>query len=325
MIFFGHIFDSTDLMKIFTKKYRLPVTFLTISFLTVFTFFFYFHVMDISVPFAEIAPDESNPFTAEQKEIIYIGIISRYPPEIIYKGYQPIMDYLNSSTNYSFELKLSSTYQETVEQLVNNEVAGAFLGTYLYIRAHEQYGVKCILKPLNENNEPYSSSAVIVKSGSSIKSISDLKGKKLALPSSESFSGKWLTDSELAQYGLSVADLDTINYFDHHQNVIYQVLKGMYDVGVVKERVAKAYEKKGIRIIRNSEKIPGPPFVVPKNADPIITKTIKEAFLKIDLKNETHRKLLQSWDSEYSFGFVEADDSDFNQLRKILRLNGRVK
>lgn len=316
----GNIFELYSAMKIFTNKYRIHVIISSLFFLMFFSFLFYSRVMDISIPFPDISANNSDKILPSAKETIYIGIISRYPPEIIYKGYQPIMDYLNNSTEYNFELKLSGSYQETVEQLARNEVAGAFLGTYLYIRAHDQFGIKCILKPLNENLESVSSAAVIVKKGSGINHIKDLRGKKLALPSSESFSGKWFTGYELNKYGLNLSDLDSISYFDHHQTVIYQLLKNHFDVGVVKERIAKEYEKKGIVIIKSSEKIPGPPFVVPKNDNPKITSIIKDAFLKIDIHNPYYKEILTDWDSEYSHGFVEASDDDFENVRKILSL-----
>ncbi|MCF8267908.1 MAG: PhnD/SsuA/transferrin family substrate-binding protein [Ignavibacteriales bacterium] len=311
--------NSLDYMNIYSKKYRIPVIGGILIFLSVFTFFFYSIVMDISVDFPQDRFSTITDSSESVKEIVQIGIISRYPPEIIYKGYQPIMDYLNQNPEYTFVLKLSGSYQETVDQLANNEVAGAFLGTYVYIKAHEQYGVRCILKPLNENFEPVSSSAVIVKRGSNLHSISDLKGKRLALPSPESFSGKWLMAYELKNYGLEIDDLDTVTYFDHHQSVIYQVLKGRFDAGVVKERIAREYESKGINIIGSSVKIPGPPFVVPANDNKRITRVIKEAFLKIDAKDTHFRQMLKTWDSEYSMGFVEAKDADFDQIRRILR------
>jgi len=317
----GNKIDLYSYMKIFSSKYRIHVISSIFIFLMIFTILFYSQVMDISIPFPDIQSDTSQNLILTKKETIYIGIISRYPPEIIYKGYQPIMDYLNTTTEYHFELKLSNSYQETVEQLTNNEVAGAFLGTYLYIRAHEQFGVKCILIPLNENLESVSSSAVIVKNGSGINFIKDLRGKKLALPSSESFSGKWFTGYELQNNGLNIGDLDSISYFDHHQTVIYQLLKNHFDVGVVKERIAREYEKKGIVIIKSSEKIPGPPFVVPKNDNQKITSIIKNAFLKIDVRNPYYKEILTGWDSEYSHGFVEASDDDFDNVRKILSLS----
>lgn len=317
----GNKFELYTDMKIFSAKYRYQVIISSLISLGIFTLLFYSYVMDISTPYPNIKTVKSKDIIQTKKETIYIGIISRYPPEIIYKGYQPIMDYLNTITDYNFELKLSSSYQETVEQLAQNEVAGAFLGTYLYIRAHDQYGVKCILKPLNENLESVSSSAVIVKSGSGINSIKDLKGKKLALPSTESFSGNWLTGYELQNNGLTISDLDSISYFDHHQDVIYQVLKNRFDVGVVKERIAKEYINKGIVIIKSSTKIPGPPFVVPKNDNIEITSIIKNAFLKIDERNPYYKSILTEWDSEYSHGFVDASDDDFDYVRRILSLS----
>ncbi len=279
------------------------------------TFFFYKAAIDITTNIP-IQKDKTVLLSEKEKPTVYIGVISRYPPNIIFNGYQPIIDYLNQNDKYHFELKLSTSYTETVDQLIQGKVAIAFFGSLLYINAHERYGIVPILKPLNEDFKPFFKSVVFVKNNDKINSIKDLKAKRIALPSEESFSGNWLIKYELLKYNLLEKDIKEIKNFAYHQNVIYQVLSGSFDAGVVKDRVIREYNDRGIKIIGFSEPVPGSPIVAAKDYDTDIINTIKSLLLKINLKETKYKELVKSWDNEFTFGFVEAKDSDYDLIRK---------
>ena len=284
---------------------------------TVATLLFYNYAMNITVGYS-FNRNDSFLNKTKKKETVYFGVISRYPPNIIFKGYQPIMDYLSEETGYHFELKLSGSYEETAKQLVNGEVAAAFFGSYYYIKAHKSIGIMPILKPLNEYKEPLFRSVIVTKSESSINSILDIKGKRIALPSKESFSGNWLIKYELNRAGFKLSDFDTVQNFAHHHTVVYQVLKGNFDAGVVREVVATEFLNRGIKIIAYSDEIPGSPIVVPVNYNKEVISQIKKAFLKINSSDLKFKEITKNWDKEFIYGFVEAKDDDYNSIRKLV-------
>lgn len=284
------------------------------------TVLFYEYVVDIST----VIRPEAN--TVEKtnhlkKPICYVGVISRYPPNIIFNGYQPIIDYLNQNEKYHFELKLSTSYSETVDQLINGKISIAFFGSLLYINAHKQYGIVPILKPLNEDHKPFFRSILFTRNNSGINTTEDLTGKKIALPSQESFSGNWLIKYELKKIGVSEKNLTEIKNFPFHQNVIFQVINGNYDVGVVKDKVFKDYKNRDLKLVAYSEPVPGSPIVAAQDYDSGVIETIKSFLLKIDLTKPYYQKLVKNWDEEFIYGFVEANDSDYNLIRKYSGTN----
>lgn len=285
-------------------------------------FIIYQYALDIETPFPGIDISNEDSVAYSSKEAVYFGVISRYPPNIIYNGYQPLMDYLTANTNYRFELRLSNSYKETVQQLVDGDVSAAFLGSYIYLKARKEYGIRCVLKPLNDNSKPFFQSALITKNGNPIYSIKDLKGKKLALPSAQSFSGNWLTLNELNKFGLSFNDLSLVHHFAHHHTVVNQILTGHFDAGIVKERVAKEFINQGVRIFAYSDSFPGSPIVVPKKYNPKVLKAFRGALLKVDVNNPEYQNIVKTWDKEFSNGFVEAIDKDYDQMQAIINKLG---
>jgi len=67
-------------------------------------FFIALLYVSISIFFFPIKP-------AISKQAIPFGFCPKYNPRIMYRLYQPFIDYLNESTPYQFEMKLSRVYQ----------------------------------------------------------------------------------------------------------------------------------------------------------------------------------------------------------------------
>lgn len=234
---------------------------------------------------------------------VRIGVISRFAPNIIYAGYQPIMDYLNRHGTRHYELRLSTSYQDAVDRLEKGEVTASFLGSWITSRLEPGSKLVPLVAPLNRQGKSEFHAVLVTHPDSDLESLEQLVGRKVALPSEQSWSGNWLQSSGLAQAGLKVADLDSIHNFDHHQTVVWQVLGGQFDAGVVKESVAQTYIKEGLRTVTMSAPIPGPPLVGNFQTDSHALEEISGLLLALDPSNEQDRQILESWTEEFSFGF----------------------
>lgn len=286
------------------------------------TSFFYRQTVDISRSY----PDDPALYLSSEAEAprdtVYLGVISRYPSSLIYEGYQPLIDYLTGATPHHFALRLSESYEETVRQLVDGEVAAAFIGSYLYVQASAEHGVTSILQPVDEQGEPTFHSVLVTRRESDVRSMADLAGRRLALPSELSFSANWLSNHELAKVGLRLDDLAAVHHFPHHHTVIYEVLRGNFDAGIVKGRVAREFLDRGIRVVARSDPLPGSPVVVPADHDAVVTGALVTALLAVDPGDPTHAEMLESWDPEFAYGFAVARDEDYDGIRSLLRRQG---
>ena len=308
---------------------RKKKLFLTVSgflFVTILiTFYLYVAVLDLTGTYIET---EQYPYSYaynQERPVKYFGIVSRYPPHIIYQGYQPLMNYLSNQTEYEFRLKLSISYDDTMEQLASGEIDAAFLGSYIYASSRHEHNLKSILKPLNENREAYRRSVFITRKNSTIHGIADLRGKKLALASRRSLSGNWVPLYTLSMHNLAPEDLAAVTNYAYHHTVVYKVLQGEYDAGAVRDRVAMEFKESDIRIFHSSAEIPTSPVVVSKSQDPYVVDQIRNALLNLDMQAILADRAYQNWDLDLSFGFTESRTEDYDFIQNIMDSLGEME
>ncbi len=252
------------------------------------------------------------------KETIYFGAIPRYNPMIMYKNYQPIMDYLNRTTPYHFELKLARNYLEAVEHLRDGVTQVAALGDVTFATASLRFGAQPILRPKNKAGAPHYYSLIVVRHDSPLTDISQLRGKTFAFGSLQSTSGNFIPRAYLEQQGVQLEDLKSYSNLATHTDVARAVLKRQYDAGAVKDVVAYRYEAFGLRILARSEPIPSVPIAVRKDASSDLVNAITDALLAIDPVNPDHQRMLADWDPEFRHGFVPASIDDYRSILQTL-------
>lgn len=256
-------------------------------------------------------------FSAE-KPLVRFGVIPRYNPLVMYKRYQPIMDYLTAETPYRFELKISKDYPEAVRFLREGVTQVSSLGDVTFAEACTEYAAIPILKPLNKNGITTYRSAIIVRIDSPLKDIKELRGKSMAFGSPHSTSGNLIPRYLLWDNGIHIQDLKRWQNLQHHDAVAKAVLKGQFDAGAVKDIVAEKYQSHGLRILTWSAPIPAVPLVVRKDAPPDLVKALTTALLKLDRSDPAQLKMMETWDDEFRNGFAPAVKDDYQEIFRMI-------
>ncbi len=259
------------------------------------------------------------PAAAADKPLIRFGVIPRYNPLIMYKRYQPIMDYLTAETDYRFELKISRDYPEAVRYLKEGVTQISSLGDVTFAEACAEYAAIPILKPLNKSGLPFYRSAIIVRADSPLKEIKELRGKRVAFGSLHSTSGNLYPRYLLWDNGIPLQQLKSFSNLQHHDAVAKAILKGQYDAGAVKDVVAEKYRSHGIRVLAWSKPIPAVPLVMRKDSPPELVAAITGALLKLDRTNPRHKEIMKTWDDEFSNGFAPAHQNDYGDIFRMIR------
>jgi phosphonate transport system substrate-binding protein len=255
---------------------------------------------------------------AAEKPTVFFGVIPRYNPMVMYRSYQPLMDYLTESTPYRFELKLSRDYTEAVEFLRNGTTQIASLGDVTFAEARQGFGARPIVKPLNARGEPFYRSIIIVRDDSPLRSLQELKGRSFAFGNLHSTSGNLIPRELLHRHGVTLFMLGSYSNLDSHDAVAKAVLKGKVEAGAVKDVVAYRYREHGLRFLAMSDPIPSVPIVVPKNASPELVEAVTRALLAIDPSDPRQRERMKEWDPEFRNGFAPASEADYLPIYRMI-------
>ncbi|PID81765.1 hypothetical protein CSA17_02420 [bacterium DOLJORAL78_65_58] len=275
----------------------------------------YMDLLDIRRVSAPLpAMEAGRDATTDSTTVVRVGVVSRFAPSIIYRLYQPIMDYCNAHSARRHQLSLSQSYSDAAQRLRTGEDQASFLGALMCSRLPRDSELEPTLIPLNKSGSTAFHVALIVKDNSPIGSLADLTHRRVALPSRKSFSGMWLQRAGLASAGLTVADLDTLQHFKHHETVVWQVLRGNFDAGVVKESLARRYRTRGLRVVALSPAIPGPPLVINRRFRDEATDELVRLLLALDPTDPADRRLMATWTQEFAYGFRAVDRAEFLDL-----------
>ena len=256
---------------------------------------------------------------AFSEQVVPFGFCPKYNPRIMYQLYQPFIDYLNENTSCQFEIKLSRVYQDTIDQLGRGEIMIASCGPVSYIKARERYAVRPIVRALSKDGKPYYRGITIVRQGSPVQKLGDLKGKSFAFGQAWSTAGHILPEYYLMKANIRLKDLNHYAFLRHHDSVVNAVLKGQFDAGAVKDIIAYQHQKEGLRFIYISDPIPTVPVVVRADAPKEMIASVKSALLKLRPEDPADQKTMALWDEEFKYGFTKAADSDYDPIRRILR------
>jgi phosphonate transport system substrate-binding protein len=260
-----------------------------------------------------------SPIQTFSKDVIPFGLCSKYNPRIMYQLYQPFVEYLTENTPYQFEIKLSRTYQETIDQFGHGKITIASCGPVPYVRAKEKYPVAPILRTLSKDGKPYYHGIIVVRQDSPIRKLTDLKGRSFAFGQEWSTAGHILPEYHMVRANVHLKDLKNYSFLRHHDSVVRGVLQGQFDAGAVKDVVAFQYQSKGLSFIHTSDPIPTVPIVVRNDTPKEMIESVKSALLKLNPHNPAYQKMMTQWDEEFKYGFTEASDSDYDPVRKILQ------
>ncbi|WP_413509364.1 phosphate/phosphite/phosphonate ABC transporter substrate-binding protein [Carnobacterium maltaromaticum] len=251
---------------------------------------------------------------------------------------KPLEKLLFKELGIPVEVSVSTDYNTIIEAMDSKQVDVGFLPPNAYVLAHEQSGAKVLLqaqrygieqpggKKTDELVDSYKS-MIVVKKGSKIKELKDLKGKKIATQDVTSSAGYVWPAAEMKKAGVDIekSDITTVQVKGHDQAIL-SVLNGDVDAAFVFEDARNNVVKDVPTIFDEVEPmyttapIPNDTVTVRADMSDDWNTKIQDAFINIGKSEEGKAIISAIYTHE---GYVKSKDSNFDIVREYAKEVGQ--
>lgn len=253
---------------------------------------------------------------AYANETLVMGVHPFLSPAEVEKKFRPLANYLSSQTGINIKIKVGSSYQEHIQYVGLDKMDFAYMGPAAYVIMKHQYGEKPILTKLQVKGQSFFQGNIIARKDSGIKTINDLKGKRIAFGDPNSTMSYIVPHDMLHQSGVFADNSPAHDFLHSHDNVALGVLMGDFDAGAVKPAVFKKFEKQGLHTVAMTAKISEHLFLTRTNLPENQIKAIRNAMLSMN-KTNSGQNALRAIKTNIT-GLVNASNSDYENLHKII-------
>ena len=220
-----------------------------------------------------------------------------------------------------------SDYDALVEAFARREVDLAWNAPLAYVKTKRRVQGACQVVAMRDVDLDFTTHFIAAAS-SAIRSVQDLKGKRVALGSRGSMQAGLLPYYFLQQLGLDPAhDLAVCSFYDERpggapsdeRDVVERVRHREYDAGAVSGRTIAALQAEaklpsgGLRIIWSSPGYSHCCFTAHSDLDPELVEKITQAFIAIDAHDAAGKAVLEG---EGCNAFVRGVTTGWETLEK---------
>ena len=234
------------------------------------------------------------------------------------QAYAPLFKELEKELGVSFEWVGSKTYDDVIRHVTTGQADIGYVGPFAYVDAQDNHGVRLICRTLSKKKVEFYHSMIITRYDSGINSLQDLKGKSISFTDPKSTSGFLFPMAELKKEGLRMGDFSEVRYLKRHANSLLAVHKAHVDAGATSytaiDKVDIDFDD--IKILWKSEPIYRGPWVAKKDLPDALFRKIQKAMLKAN-NSERAEEIFKGLTTK---GFVAGKDSDYDNVREVVRL-----
>ncbi|WP_448969738.1 phosphate/phosphite/phosphonate ABC transporter substrate-binding protein [Macrococcus capreoli] len=248
---------------------------------------------------------------------------------------KPLGKLLSKELDMPVEVSIATSYNTIVEALRSKQADVAFLPPTAYVLAHDKKAADVVLKALHETDingtkkvTDYYRGQFVVNKNSSIDSIDDINGKRIALQESTSTSGYLYPVGLLKDHNIDVnKDVKSV-MVKGHDKAITALINKEVDVAATfqdaRDYLEKDYPriKSETRIIATTEKIPNDTISVQSQLDRQLKEKVKKAFITLS-KDDSSKKIIKEIYSHD--GYAETKDSEYDIIRKYVHTQAAIE
>ncbi len=245
-----------------------------------------------------------------------LGFVSVYNPRLMFLKYQPLVDYVSSSTGRPWEIVIVPTYGRIIQDLCSGKLTGALLGPFAYVRARAACPVQPLAK-LASAGLPTYRGLILVRDESPVRTLRDLAGKSFGFGPPMSTAAYLEARAMLEDAGFRPGIDVSCRHYTHHEEAARAVLLGQVDACGVRDIVGEKYARRGLRILARSEEIPNFVLALAPGAGPALRAELLHALVLMPREDPAVEATIRGWDEELAGGFLPASDADYDPVRRL--------
>jgi len=238
--------------------------------------------------------------------------------------FKSLMDIVTKLSGVKFNFIKVTDYNAAVESMRAGRADIAWFGAATYVIAADIADAEAFAAgiPKGQKDAGYYT-YFVVRKDSPIKTLSDAKGKVLALNNIGSTSGDYIPQAELLKAGLDIHNkehFERVIYAGSHDAALMAVVYGQADICGMSSHNFKSRTSDGtvspekVRIVHVSAKVPPAPIAYSKKIPLQLRKQIQNAVLEA----HKHGKI-GGWGGEME-RYIAVTDKDFDIMRDVRKI-----
>ena len=281
--------------------------------LALFSFIFVFSIVGCS----------TKTETKKEEKVIKMGFVPLKNSEKLVEDLKPISDYLSERLGVKVEAFTASNYIGVVEGLGSGSVDFGIIPPFSSLLAQKQSNAKPILTSKGKTGKPGYTAELYVRKDSGIKSLQDVKGKKVAFVDPSSSSGYIYPGAMLVEAGLNLDKDISYQFSGGHDKSLQLLLNRDVDVIAtfdgVEDRYAKDFPqaKTDIQKLATSDMIPGVMVTTSSKMDKELQDKLEKALR--DIENDP--KMKELFTKMFSItGFTDVDQDAYKKVEATAKV-----
>ena len=259
----------------------------------------------------------------KEEKVIKMGFVPLKNSEKLVEDLKPISDYLSERLGVKVEAFTASNYIGVVEGLGSGSVDFGIIPPFSSLLAQKQSSAKPILTSKGKTGKPGYTAELYVRKDSGIKSLQDVKGKKVAFVDPSSSSGYIYPGAMLVEAGLNLDKDISYQFSGGHDKSLQLLLNKDVDVIAtfdgVEDRYAKDFPqaKTDIQKLATSDMIPGVMVTASSKMDKELQEKLEKALR--DVENDP--KMKELFTKMFSItGFTDVDQDAYKKVEATAKV-----
>ncbi|MFA6583647.1 MAG: PhnD/SsuA/transferrin family substrate-binding protein [Elusimicrobiaceae bacterium] len=217
---------------------------------------------------------------------------------------------IEEKSGMAIDITIASSPFAAIEMFGINEADAGLLTLEEYLIAKEEYKTHAELQAVRESSSTSYESVILVRTGSPVKTITDLTGKKVAFSDAYSLSGFMLPAIYLDKAGIAVSP----EFSGGHEASAAMLARGETDAAATYARMAQRYP--GLQVLACAGVLPNEPFVTRAGLLPEKRKAITDAVAALSSSMEGKRALASVADIT---GFQQVSGDIYRPVHELIR------